>query len=174
MHNLLVVSARSAQVTRASASDCWEWLCTHQPGPSLASAVITQVSGAWLGASTACWLDQHPAAGVHLGMLLFTPLQTLDGGRKRSGVFAIDLTLDQVKELCAVQTFRFRDHSYDARYRCAHPPVSAAHGIWCSVEHACGQAGMCTESMHAEHGVLQTCSHALRLAVVPSCPCALH
>lgn len=38
-------------------------------------------------------------------------------------MFAIDLTLDEVKELYAVQTFRFRDHSYDARYRCACPSV---------------------------------------------------
>ena len=30
-------------IARASASNCWEWLCTHQPGPSLASAVMTQV-----------------------------------------------------------------------------------------------------------------------------------
>jgi hypothetical protein len=44
-------------------------------------------------------------------------------------VFAIDLTLDEVKELYAVQTFRFRDHSYDARYRCACPKCGASSGL---------------------------------------------
>ncbi len=44
-------------------------------------------------------------------------MQSLGGARKRSGIFAADLTLAEVKELYAVQTFKFRDHSYDTRYR---------------------------------------------------------
>ncbi len=42
-------------------------------------------------------------------------VQALSGGRKRSGIFAADLTLEQVKELYATQTFKFRDHSYETR-----------------------------------------------------------
>jgi hypothetical protein len=65
-------------------------------------------------------VGRSPSSSEHSHGALLT-LQTLDGGRKRSGVFAIDLTLAELKELYAVQTFRFRDHSYDARYRCVKP-----------------------------------------------------
>lgn len=44
-------------------------------------------------------------------------VQNIGNGRKKTGVFVADLTLDQVKELYAVQTFKFRDISYNSRYR---------------------------------------------------------
>lgn len=63
-----------------------------------------------------CPRQQQPILFAQYDM--HSRLQTLDGGRKRSGIFASDLTLAEVKELYAVQTFKFRDQSYDTRYRC--------------------------------------------------------
>jgi glycerophosphoryl diester phosphodiesterase len=44
--------------------------------------------------------------------------QALGGGRKTSGYFASDLTLEQIKTLWAAQSFPERDQSVDGKYRC--------------------------------------------------------
>ena len=60
---------------------------------------------------------EQPAASAEGSPVCSETVQSLGGARKRSGIFAADLTLAEVKELYAVQTFKFRDHSYDTRYR---------------------------------------------------------
>eukprot|EP00208_Stichococcus_sp_RCC1054_P002144 CAMPEP_0206145956 /NCGR_PEP_ID=MMETSP1473-20131121/29054_1 /ASSEMBLY_ACC=CAM_ASM_001109 /TAXON_ID=1461547 /ORGANISM="Stichococcus sp, Strain RCC1054" /LENGTH=449 /DNA_ID=CAMNT_0053542359 /DNA_START=124 /DNA_END=1469 /DNA_ORIENTATION=- len=47
----------------------------------------------------------------------YRTVTNIGNGRKKTGVFVADLTLDQVKQLYAVQTFKFRDISYNSRYR---------------------------------------------------------
>lgn len=43
--------------------------------------------------------------------------QDLGNGRKSSGYFASDLTLEQIKTLWATQSFPERDQSQDGKYR---------------------------------------------------------
>lgn len=52
--------------------------------------------------------------------------QDLGNGRKSSGYFASDLTLEQIKTLWATQSFPERDQSQDGKYRWAAVPLTAA------------------------------------------------
>ena len=50
-------------------------------------------------------------------------MQRLGAGRKAWGYFLSDLTLKQVQELWATQSFPERDQSQDNKHRCAQRPA---------------------------------------------------